>query len=128
VDLAPTLARVISDSEKIALVEVTAYSREKHVLVLKEARALRGALDSEPIRHVVSPVEGAAVPRHILRWAVPGNQAVLFVSRNTALVCVGEGWYQASASGGGVWRLGMERPDLPLAYYGTVRGWPRPFS
>jgi len=102
VDLAPTLARVISESERIILVEVAAFSREKHVLVLKEVRAMRGALSSEAIRHVVAPAEGAAVPRHILRWTPAGSQGVLFVSHNTALVCVGEGWYQVSASGGDV--------------------------
>ena len=36
------------------------------------------------------------------------------------MVCFGNGWYQARFAGG-AWRLDdRERPDLPLAYYGTV--------
>ena len=49
-----------------------------------------------------------------------GARGVLFVSRNTALVCIGRGWYQARASDTGPWKLGTNRPDLPLAYYGSV--------
>ena len=40
-------------------------------------------------------------------------QAVLFLSRNTALVCVGRGWYQVQASGGGV--EARKRPPGPAA-------------
>ena len=31
-----------------------------------------------------------------------------------------EGWYQVRTSGSGPWKLGKDRPDLPLAYYGAV--------
>ena len=120
VDLAPTLAKVISDSKKIAVVEVVEFNREKRVLVLKEIRSLKGESSSEPIRHEVAVSEGAAIPRQILQWAAPGARGVLFASRNTALVCVGQGWYQVRTSGTGPWKLGKDRPDLPLAYYGAV--------
>ena len=120
VDLAPTLAKVISDSKKIAVVEVVEFNREKRVVVLKEIRSLKGESSSELIRHEVAASEGAAIPRQILQWAAPGARGVLFASRNTALVCVGQGWYQVRASGTGPWKLGKDRPDLPLAYYGAV--------
>jgi HEAT repeat protein len=120
VDLAPTLAKVISDSKKIAVVEVMDFSREKHVLVLKEIRLLKGESSSDPIRHEVSESEGAAIPRQILQWAAPGARGVLFTSRNTGLVCVGRGWYQVRSPGTGLWKLGKDRPDLPLAYHGAV--------
>src|SRR5207249_2964496 len=86
----------------------------------KEARALKGDLSSDPVRHEVASTQGGAVPRQILTWAAPGARGVLFASRNTALVCVGQGWYQVQAANKGAWKLGKERPDLPLAYYGTV--------
>ena len=60
------------------------------------------------------------IPRQILQWAAPGARGVLFASRNTALVCVGQGWYQVRTSGSGLWKLGKDRPDLPLAYHGAV--------
>ena len=120
IDLAPTLAKVMTDSKSIAVVEVTEFDRAKHIVVLKEVCALKGELATDPIRHEVASDEGAVIPRHILQWAGPGARAVLFASRNTALVCVGQGWYQARAVGTGPWKLGKDRPDLPLAYCGSL--------
>ncbi len=120
IDLAKTLSSVISDSKKIVLVEVVEFSREKRELVLKEVRALQGELSLDPIRHEVASADGAAIPRQILQWAAPGARGVLFTSRSAALICVGPGWYQVRSSGTGSWKLGKDRPDLPLAYYGNV--------
>ncbi len=120
VDLAPTLAKIISDSKKIAVVEVVEFNREKRIVVLKEIRVLKGDSSPDPIRHEVAASAGAPVPRQIVQWVGARAQAVLFLSRNTALVCVGRGWYQVQASGDGLWKLGKDRPDLPLAYYGAV--------
>jgi HEAT repeat protein len=120
VDLAPTLAKVISDSKQIAVVEVVEFNREKGMLVLKEIRSLKGESSAELIRHEVAASAGAAIPRQILQWAAPGARGVLFAARNTALVCVGQGWYQVRTSGSGPWKLGKDRPDLPLSYYGPV--------
>ena len=75
VDLAPTLAKVISDSKKIAVVEVVEFNREKRVVVLKEIRSLKGESSSERIRHEVAVSEGAAIPRQILQWAAPARGA-----------------------------------------------------
>jgi HEAT repeat protein len=123
VDLAPTLAKIISDSRQIARVEVERYDAQDHTILLKSAEALKGEAIAGPIRHQVSASTGAAVPRQILQWASPGARGVLFASRATSLVCMGESWYLVRASGSGeakTWRLGQERPDLPLAYCGTV--------
>jgi hypothetical protein len=120
VDLAPTLAKVISDSKKIAVVEVVEFNREQRLLVLKEIRSLKGESSAEPIQHELVASQGAAIPRQVLQWAAPGARGILFASRNTALVCVGPGWYQVRSSGTGPWKLGKDRPDLPLAYYGAV--------
>jgi hypothetical protein len=120
IDLAPTLAKIVSDSKSIVLVEVTEFDRGKHVVVLKEVRALKGELTGDLIRHDVASEDGTIIPRPVLQWAGPGARAVLFVSRNTALVCIGQGWYQARSLGTGTWKLGKDRPDLPLAYWGAV--------
>ena len=101
IDLAPTLAKVMTDSKSIAVVEVTEFDRANHVVVLKPVRTLKGQLADDPIRHDVTSDEGGVIPRPILQWAGPGARAVLFVSRSTALVCVGQGWYQARSSEAG---------------------------
>lgn len=120
IDLAATLPRIISDSQKITVVEVVEFKREKQGLVLKEVRALKGEISAEPIRQIVATGEGGTIPRKIITWAAPGARAILFTSRTNALVCLGEGWYQVNRTGTGPWRLGADRPDLPLAYHGSL--------
>jgi hypothetical protein len=120
VDLTPNLSKVIADSKHIALVEVTAFDAEKHRVVLKEVKALKGDLATETVAHEIIAEGGTVIPRPILQWAQPGARGVLFVSGDIALVCYGKGWYQAKSLTTRTWKLGMERPDLPLAYYGTV--------
>jgi HEAT repeat protein len=120
IDLAPTLAKVISDSRKIALVEVVEYNREKHEVAMKEVRVLKGDASTDLVRHEVASTDKGAVPQQIQLWALPGSRAVLFASRNTSLVCIGPGWYQARTTGSGPWKLGVDRPDLSLSYYGSL--------
>jgi HEAT repeat protein len=119
VDMAPTLARVLRDSQAVAVAEVDRMSVEKGIVILKKVRTLRGEIGDEPIKHRVIGASEAAIDRAILEWAEPGARCVLFVSARTTLVCMGRGWYQVSAADG-FWQLGAARPDLPLAYYGTV--------
>ncbi|HUR56923.1 MAG TPA: HEAT repeat domain-containing protein, partial [Opitutaceae bacterium] len=118
IDLAPTIVKVMGDSQKISVVEVAEFNPATHILVLKEIRALKGELGTASIRHDVASADGV-IPSNVARWADVGARGVLFSSRTTALVCLGEGWYQAKLSGG-EWKLGIDRPDLTLAYYGTV--------
>jgi HEAT repeat protein len=120
IDLASTLPRIMADSLKITVVEVVEVKKEKRALVLKEIRALKGELSNEPIRQIVALGEGATIPRHILTWATPGARAIVFSSRGNALVCLGEGWYQVTSSGTGPWQIAKDRPDLPLAYHGSL--------
>ena len=86
IDLAPTLSKIIADSKGIAVVEVMEFDRANHLVVFKAVRTLKGQIPADPIRHAVASAEGGAIPRQILQWAGPGARAVLFVSRNTALV------------------------------------------
>ncbi|MGA2555425.1 MAG: hypothetical protein ABSG04_04045, partial [Verrucomicrobiota bacterium] len=81
VDLAPTLAKIIADSQRICLVEVVQFNHESHTLVLKGVRAIKGDLDGNPIQHDVAAAGGSLVPRSIQQWAAPGARGVLFLSR-----------------------------------------------
>ena len=119
IDLAPTLSKIIGDSQKISLVEVSGFNQTTHVLTLKEVRVLKGAPNQAPILHNVGSSDGNLVPPEIVQWAEPGARGVLFSTRVTSLLCFGDGWYQAKSSGG-EWKLGIDRADLPLAYYGSI--------
>ncbi len=119
IDLAPTLSKVISEAPRIVVVEVVSFDRQQHTVVLKEVTALKGAPSSAPITHDVAKL--GVIPRQISQWATPGARGVMFATDSSALVCVGEGWYPMRSLNG-VWKLAPERPDLPLAYYGSVSG------
>jgi HEAT repeat protein len=119
VDLAPTLAKIITDSRTVTLVKVDEFDRAKRTVTLSEIKTLKGSKLSGPVTHVVAASETAVIPESVLQWAAPGAQAVIFSSGRTAIVCLGEGWYQVKLAGSD-WKLGADRPDLPLSYYGTV--------
>lgn len=119
IDLAPTITKIIGDSQKISVVEVVGLNETTHVLTLKEVRVLKGTASQDPILHNVASADGNMVPPAIVQWADAGARGVLFSSRTTSLLCFGEGWYQAKSSGG-EWKLGVDRSDLPLAFYGSV--------
>ena len=120
VDLAPTLGRIVRESQTITLAEVDRYSPEKGAVILKKVRDLKGTTGADPIKQLLMRANESGVDRSILEWAAPGRRCVLFVTGKTGIICVGQGWYQVGASDDGWQRLGPPRPDLPLAYYGSV--------
>jgi HEAT repeat protein len=118
VDLAPTLARVMRESQLIAVVEVEKFNRPNGGLILKKVQELKGQTTLTQFRHQVAI--GATVPRAVLEWAVPGQRGVLFSSNATTLVCMGRSWYEVAPSSDGWAKLAPDRPDLALGYSGTV--------
>ena len=120
IDMAPTLVKIIGDSQKIKLVEVVQFDAANHLIDLKEVRALKGNQDADLIHHDVAAAGGSVIPRVIQQWAEPGARGILFISRTTQLLCLGEGWYAVRSAGNDGLKLGADRADLPLAYYGSV--------
>lgn len=120
VDMASTLAKVMGDSRRIVVVEVVKFNRAGNEIIFREVEALKGRASSRPLRHQVGSWKRVAMPRFIMQWAAPGARAVCFSSRRTALVCAGQGWYQVQSAGNGWMKLSKNRPELPLAYYGSV--------
>jgi HEAT repeat protein len=118
IDLAPTLSKVISQAPRIGVVEVGEFDKVSNTVTLKDVKALKGSPLGAPVKHTVTSGSGVA-PRPILQWAKPGARAVMFSSANASLVCFGHGWYQVKRAGEG-WTLDKDRPDLPLAYHGSV--------
>lgn len=120
VDLAPTLARIVRESQVITVAEVVAFNPDKGAVVLKKIRDLKGKSGDEPIKHQLVRADESAIDAPLFDWAEPGRRCVLFITGKAAVICVGEGWYQAHESDNGWWRIGAPRPDLPLAFYGSV--------
>ncbi len=120
IDMGPTLGRVLREADSIALVEVTRFSASNGLVALKLVRSHKGKADADTFKHQVLRSDETSVDHPILEWADSGRRAVLFMSPKTVLVCIGRGWYQVHLSDDGWWRIGAPRPDLPLAFYGTV--------
>ena len=120
VDLAPTLGRIVRESQTIIVAEVDRFSPEKGAVILKKVRDLKGQLEASPIKHSLVRSGESGVDWPILEWAAPGRRCVVFLAGKAAVVCLGEVWYQAAAGEDEWWRIGVARPDLPLAYYGSV--------
>jgi HEAT repeat protein len=120
VDLAPTLARILRESATITVAEVVRFSPERGAVVLKKVRDLKGQSSDEPLRHLLIRANESTIDLPLLVLAEPGRQCVVFATGKAAVVCVGEGWYQAYRDEDGWWRIGAARPDLPLAYFGSI--------
>jgi HEAT repeat protein len=120
VDTAPTLARLVNETKTITLVEVDRFSAEKGVVVLKKVRDLKGETGSGTLKHLLLRANESVVERSVMEWAEPGRRGVLFTGEKSVVACLGEAWYQAHPTDDGWWAIGAPRPDLPLAYYGTV--------
>jgi HEAT repeat protein len=134
IDICPTLGRIILESSDIALVQVDKTHRDKRIVIFKKLADLKGQIPDGPIKHQLTDGHPPREPRHILDWAAPGQIAVLFVYRNTALVCTGPYWYEAhratapargiedDGGEGGLapwWRMSLDRPELALVYCGS---------
>jgi HEAT repeat protein len=117
IDLAPTLPKIISDSATITVVEVKGFDHGSRSVTLAPVEALKGSAGPE-VKHTLAAA-GEAVPLQLLRWATPGNRGVLFAAKTRGLVCIGTAWYAVRLSGG-QWKPDVERPDLPLAYFGSL--------
>ena len=120
VDLAPTLTRIVRESGTITVAEVVNFNSDTGAIALKKVRDLKGETGNELLKHQLIRKDEKAIDQSIIDWAEPGRRCVLFVTGKAAVVCVGEGWYQVNAADNGWWRIGATRPDLPLAFYGSV--------
>ena len=69
VDLAPTLARIVRESQTITLAEVERFSVDKGAVILKKVRDLKGQTGAEPIKHHLVRSQESAMERPILEWA-----------------------------------------------------------
>lgn len=119
VDLAPTIAKVIQDAKTICVLELSSFDRKSGTASYKALKTLKGQPGTSPLTHQVASDGTNFVPRAIIQWAQPGAHAVVFSSSKTAIVCIGQAWYQLKDSGTS-WKLGADRPELALTYYGSV--------
>ena len=125
IDITPSLGRVIGECQWIAVVEVEKVNPERRAIIYSKITDLKGKLPLSTIRHQLTDGHPPRPPRELLDWARPGERAVLFVTPRVALLCTGQTWYQTDVPPTDQpeqwWRMSLDRPELALAYRGSVR-------
>jgi HEAT repeat protein len=114
IDVTPSLGRIIKDSGQIVVLQVEKVNREKQAVVYRKVTDLKGKCPADQVTHVLT--DGRT-----LTWAEEGKTAVAFMAPGgPCVVCTGGGWYECHAQQDSWWRLSLERPELLLAYAGSV--------
>jgi len=120
VDISPSLGALIKQAESISLVEVDKVSQEKKIVIYKKVADLKGQSPDGNLRHHVEHGYHPREPKIVLDWATPGQQAVCFTTGRTSIFCLGQYWYQVTATQDSWWTMVSGRPELSLAYFGYV--------
>lgn len=121
VDSSPTLGGLSYTAGTITLVEVEKADEQREVLVFRKVADLKGSLVQDRLMHSVRDKRNPQVAKAILNWAEPGKTAICFIRGSTSLIYTGGLWYEsAAAPQGGWWLMTRARPELALAYIGTV--------
>ena len=74
IDTAPTLGRIIQESNSIVVLEVVQVSREKRVIVYRKVGDLKGQTADSSIRHQITAGLHPREPMLVMDWAQPGRQ------------------------------------------------------
>lgn len=121
---APSLGKLIKDSDHIYVVRVDKVSFEKQAIVFQKVADLKGACPTSDVKHSIM---GGTHPREahvILDWAEEaketGNLAVCFQTDNSCLTCLGDYWYESAPLEGPWWAMTTGRPELSIAYLGST--------
>lgn len=120
VDISPTLGFIIKDSSAIVVLQVDKVSHEKRGIVFKKIADLKEATNGEPVRHHLDRGSHPREPRIVLDWATPGQTAIAFIHDKSAVVCIGEYWYECAYRADNWWIMTSGRPELSLAFFGTA--------
>jgi HEAT repeat protein len=120
VDWAPTLGKTIKDSTNIVVLKVDKVSEEKRAIIFTKVADLKGTFAAERVNHQITDGLHPREPYTIMDWAEPGQTAIFFRNGPNFVMCIGRYWYQGCAVDGPWWRMTSGRPELALAYYGSV--------
>lgn len=120
VDISPTLGYIVQDAGSIVLLEVDKVSVEKRGIIFRKTADLKQPLPGTVFRNHLDHGSHPREPKIVLDWAKPGRKAVAFIRDRSALVCIGEYWYECVHRADDWWIMTSGRPELSLAYWGTA--------
>ncbi len=120
VDGTPSLGKLMTDAAVISVLRVETVSHEKRVIIFKKMADLKGMSPSGEVKHKITDGFHPREPKLILDWAEPGKIAICFHDGKAAVICIGPYWYQCAALADSWWTMTSGRPELSLAYFGSV--------
>jgi hypothetical protein len=113
-----SLARIISDSSNILLMNVEQVDREKNLIILRKLRDIKGTHPGEVIRHDIGKRGYSAIEwQNVMQSVDVGKPVVMFHNGSIAEVCTDRYWYQARA--GEWWTMVHDEPIFLLSFAGS---------
>src|SRR5260370_34892535 len=89
IDLAPSLGKLMHDSNIILVLEVEKVSQEKRAIIFKKVADLKGKHDGKEIK---IQIRDGWTPRNtkiMMDWATPGKTAIFFINGTVGYLCIG---------------------------------------
>jgi hypothetical protein len=121
IDASPTLGRVVKDSPNIVVVRVEKVSKDKKIIIYRKVVDLKGKHPTDQIKHRITEGWHPGESKLILDWAEPGQIAICFHNGKSAVTCIGNYWYGASAAEPPWWTMSCGEARLAYAYVGSAQ-------
>jgi hypothetical protein len=112
-----TLGRVINESTVIVLMRVEKVDKEKHLIVYRKIRDVKGQHPGDTIKHSIGTA--GFHPRewqNIMAWAEVGQTALFFHNGGAGECCIDNYWYQIYP--GDWWNMSHAEPYLLRSFAG----------
>lgn len=112
-----SLARIISDSSNVLLMNVEKVDREKNLIVYRKVRDIKGTHPGDVIKHDIGQRGYSAIEwRNVMQSVEVGRPAVMFHNGGIGEICTDRYWYQARA--GEWWTMVHDEPIFLLSFTG----------
>jgi HEAT repeat protein len=121
IDASPTLGRVVKDATNIVVLRVEKVSKEKGIIIYSKVEDLKGTYPADQVKHRITEGWHPSESKLILDWAEPGQIAICFHNGKSAVTCIGNYWYGASAAEPPWWTMTCGEARLAYAYVGSTQ-------
>ncbi len=120
IDSSPTLGSLVYAAETITIVQVEKVNVDKQVVIFRATATLKGKAAGGQFKQRLVDERHPHVARALVHWAEANRRAICFTHGRTQLMYTGSVWYESVAGPDGWWLMTRSRPELALAYVGTV--------
>jgi len=118
IEVPMTLGAIIGQSSNIVYLEVERVDSERNVLHFRKVADLKGRHPTQKVEQHIG--QQGFQPREwqtVMKWARPGQTAVLFHNGGASETCIDNYWFQCYG-GGSQWRMSHAEPYLSRSFAG----------